>query len=311
MTGIYSLSGALPIQQVRRPGESFSISDTAKNIFSFISTNKKQITTGFSSTSALANLFTFLNGNFNFLNLDNEKLIKVSNFFARCGTAVRGITGAVDCYGKNNIIPFIGSILEVPTAIFTNGYTLWLARGIPQSIRQIQGLLKRRFMDVIINGEKAQLKSDNFSAYGISKSEGFKYSVKEIGKIIKELFTKPFSKGNRFAHSMLSCSMLQFTGPVIAFLGLRKIGAFLRDLGGVLVDGAYMMDRKYFPGGLCWIISAVADYGKLWQPIADAIPNLTQLSNTGDPIASIFESFANFGDKSDDEVKYLIDDKQK
>ena len=63
------------------------------------------------------------------------------------------------------------------------------------------------------------------------------------------------------------------------------------------------MKTSYFAAGACWIVSAASDYGKLWDPINDTIKNLTQLSNTGDPVAAVFESNANFEDV--DEVKIL------
>ena len=70
-----------------------------------------------------------------------------------------------------------------------------------------------------------------------------------------------------------------------------------------MVDVAYMMKTSYFAAGACWIVSAASDYGKLWNPINDTVKNLTQLSNTGDPVAAIFESNANF--ENVDEVQIL------
>lgn len=251
-------------------------------------------------SSAAVNTFTFLNGNFNFLNIENETQEKIGNFFARCTTAVRGLTGAVDCLGKNNLIPFIGNVLEIPTAVFASGYNLWLARGIPQSIRQVQGIIKRSKMKIKdANGKETPLSEedgDHFKKYGISMKDGFLYSAKELRKILKDLFTNPFKKEQFFSRSVLFCSLFQLAGPVVAFLGLKKTGAFSRDLGGALIDGAYMQDPAYRTGGVLWIGSAICDYGKLFSFFSDKLNNITQLSLAFDALAAIFESKANFGE---------------
>ena len=267
--------------------------------------NKKTINNSILSVGAITNGLIFLNGNFNFFDIDNETVEKVGNFFARLGTFARGFTGSLDCYFKNNLIPWIGNVLELPIAVLTSGEKLWLARGISQSIRQVQGLIKNRFIEevVLADNRKVRLKTDDFNKHGISMKDGALYSLKEIGKVFKELFTNPLEKKNLFSNTLISCSALQFIGPIVAFSGLYKLGAFLRDAGGALVDVAYMMKTSYFGAGACWIVSAISDYGKLWDPINDTIKNLTQLSNTGDPIAAMFESSANF--ESVDEVQIL------
>lgn len=271
----------------------------------FLQENKNAINTGANLTAALANLFVFLNGNFKFLDIDDEFQEKLGNFFAKIGTATRGITGAVDCYAKKNLIPLIGSVLEVPTAMFTNGYNLWLARGIAQGTRQFQAIIKRRGMEVSdSDGKKFKLSQedgDNFAKYGLGFWNGFTNSAKEIGKMFVEVVKNPFDQEQKFSRSILFCSMFQIIGPVVAFLGLDKLGAFLRDTGGAAVDVGYMLDKRepgkpsYFPAGLLWIGSAVCDFAKRFEGIEGSINNLTQLSLFFDPAAAIYESRANFG----------------
>ena len=274
-----------------------------KNSFDFISKNKSKINNSVHAISALSNFLTFLNTNFHFINVDNEILEKISNFWARCCTATRGLTGGIDCTIKNNLVPLIGNALEVPVAAFTSGYLLWLARGIPQSIRQVQGMVKRRNLTIKLqDGKEETVKTDNFAKYGIGMLESMKYSIREIGKITKELFTTPFSKNEEFSHSVLICSAFQFVGPIIAYFGAHKIGAFVRDLFGAFLDIGYILDPQkdptkpsYLPGGISWIFSAFCDYGKRINYINEKISDLTQLSNTFDAVAGMFESRANFG----------------
>ncbi len=281
----------------------------------YLKENKKKINNWTHISSAAVNIFTFLNGNFRFLNIEDEIQERIGNFFARCTTAVRGLTGAIDCLGKNNLIPFIGNVLEIPTAVFASGYNLWLARGIPQSIRQVQGVIKRSGMKIKdINGKEVPLSEedgDHFKKYGIGMKDGFLYSVKELGKILKDTFTDPFKKEQFFSRSVLLCSLFQLGGAVTAFSGLKKIGAFFRDLGGALIDGAYMQDPAYRTGGALWIGSAICDYGKLFSFFSDKINNITQLSLAFDALAAIFESKANFGPEDERQTKVIPSEKLK
>ena len=190
--------------------------------------NKRTINNSILSVGAITNGFIFLNGNFNFFDIDNETMEKVGNFFARLGTFARGFTGSLDCYFKNNLIPWIGNVLELPIAVLTSGEKLWLARGLSQSVRQIQGLIKNRFIEEVTlpDNTKARLKTDNFNKHGISMKDGALYSLKEIKKVFRELFTNPLEKKNLFSNTLISCSTLQFIGPIIAFSGLYKLGHF-------------------------------------------------------------------------------------
>ena len=291
-----------------RPGPQ-SAARTNQNCFQKLHTkindNKDTINTSFNLASAAANFLGFLNGNFNFVSLDEETVEKACNFFAKLGTASRGITGAADCWAKNNLIPLVGSTLEVPIALFTGGYDLWLARGLAQSIRQEQATIKRRGMKITKpDGKEITLSTkdgDDFTKYGIGMWDGFIYSIKELGKVFKEIFTTPFAKdGQRFGRAVTFCSVFQGGGPIIALLGLDKLGAFIRDLAGGLIDIAYMMDEKkpgrrsYFPAGLLWLGTAAIDFEKRVSLFSGNWNSLTQLSLALDPLAAIYESRANY-----------------
>ena len=276
---------------------------STKNYFhkavGYINERKKPINTWVQAIGSAVNISVFLNGIFGFFNIDEEMAEKVGNFFYRIGTATRGFTGVADCIKKNNIIPACGNALEMPIALLTSGYSLWLARGISQAIRQTQGFIKRRGMKVVnSSGETITLSKedgDDFTKYGIKIFDGFKSTLRELGLAIKETFTNPFEKGNLFSRSLLMTSVGQFVGPILAFFGYEKTGAFVRDSSGVVVDGVYASDKAYLPCAISWIITAICDFGKRFDAISSKFKHLTQLSSAGDLIAGICESYANFG----------------
>lgn len=286
---------------------------TKAGILKLVDQNKDEINKYFNITSAIANFAIFAGANLNLFEASEEGLlVKTGNFLARIATAARGVTGAVDCYIKNNLIPLIGSVLEPVVSLFVkSGYYLWLARGFPQSIRQVQAYTKRLGSEFkTSDGKTIKLSSkdgDNFANYGISTIDGFTNTLREMGKSVKELARTPFKKEGFFSRAMIACASFQFLGPVVALLGLHKLGALFRDTGGVLVDAIYMTDKdkdtpSYVIPGSCWMGAAIADYAKLWQPIDDTVKNLTQFSNGLDQIAGILESRANFGNKSANKV---------
>ena len=275
-----------------------------KVVHKFISENKTEINTTANVFGALTNLFAFLEGNFHLFNMDTDKLETISTFFAKCATSARGITGAIDCFNKNNLIPLLGFAGEVPVAIFASGFNLWLARGIPQGINQFQGILKRRGITTEVNGKTITLSredGDDFKKYGISMFEGLKLSFIEFGKIIKELFTKPFKGEQRMPHSVFVCSIFQILGPILHLSGLKTFGAWMRDTFGAAVDVGYILDKKkadepsYGPAGAAWIGSAMVDYLKRLDYFESRVSNSTQLSLFFDGIAGAFYGIANFG----------------
>lgn len=253
---------------------------------------------------AIPNLFGALNSITGLFNISDETSEKWFGNFSKISTVTRGITGAVDCFNKRNLIPLVGSLIELPVAFLSSGYNLWLARGIPQSIRQIQAVIKRREMTVeLADGKKVTLgkkDGDDFSKYGLGFIDGFKASIKELGNIFKEIGKNPFdftSEGS-FSKNMLGCSTLQFIGPIISLVS-EKAGAFIRDTGGMLVDFAYMTDKddpekKYFKGGVAWIGSAICDYAKRFVEVDSFKGFFNHMSMFLDPIAAIFESQGNF-----------------
>ncbi len=273
------------------------------NTHKYLYEKRGNINTYVHGASAVANAFVFLNGNFNFLNIGDELQEGVSNFVSRCATATRGLTGVLDCQMKNNLIPMLGAAMEVPVAILAKGDDLWLMRGIAQSIRQFQGVIKRSGMKhpdkegVVLSTEDG----DDFTENEISMFKGFTASIKEAGKIIGGMFTSPFKEERRFSRSVLFCSMFQGGGPILHMLGFEKLGPFFRDLAGALIDVAYITDKKkadepsYVPAGSLWIGSAICDYAKRFEGVSDSVKNMTQLSLFFDMLAAIYESNANFG----------------
>ena len=286
-----------------------NVDDTFNNTLNYVKKHKFKITLFTNIVSAVVNFLGFLTGN-DFIgdvfNLDDEGRGKVCSFFAKVATASGGITGAIDCYYKKNFVPLLGFTGELPTAMFASGFNLWLARGAPQGTNQFQGLLKRRGIKFERDGVEYTLPKDDgddFAKYGISWIEGIKLSFKDFGKLISELFTKPFNKDDMFTHSLFTCSVFQITGPAIALAGAIESGAFVRDLFGGLVDVAYILDKKekdeptYVPAGVVWILTAIVDMAKRFDFINDKLKNLTQLSLTFDPIARIFYTITNLNTK--------------
>ena len=294
-----SVSSAALNPSLAHTGQQSSIKHYFLRGVDYIDKNKKPINTWVQATGSVVNVSVFLNGIFSFLNVDEEMAEKVGNFFYRIGTAARGFTGVADCIKKNNIIPAFGNFLELPIALFTSGYSLWLGRGLSQSIRQIQPFTKRREMKVPNSkGEMITLPKedgDNFIKYDIKMFDGFKYTLREIGYAIKEIFTNPLEKGNLFSRALLVTSVGQFVGPILAFFGYEKTGAFFRDSSGVAVDGVYALDKAYLPPAICWMITAICDFGKRFDVVSSKFKHLTQLSSAGDLIGGVLENLANFG----------------
>lgn len=260
---------------------------------------------------AIPNLFGALNSITGLFNISEEASEKWFGNFSKLSTVTRGITGTIDCFNKRNLIPLVGSLIELPVAFLSSGYNLWLARGIPQSIRQIQAVIKRRQMTVeLADGKKVTLgkkDGDDFKKYGLGFVDGLKASVKELGSIFKEIGSNPFdfdiTSDKFFSKAMLGCSTLQFIGPVVSLLS-EKIGVSIRDAGGMLVDFAYMTDKddpekKYFKGGVAWIGSAICDYAKRFVEVDSFKGFFNHMSMFLDPIAAIFESQGHMGKKEE------------
>lgn len=260
--------------------------------------------------AALFNLFTFVEGNWGLFGFNNDWMEKISVWFSKMATGTQGVIGAFDTYKKQNLIPYIGFLLEVPVAIFASGYNLWLARGLTQGWTQLHGTFKRR--ELTTKDGKEKYIGDDCTRFG-GWIEGVKINLRELPKIVKEIFTKPFEKKQSFPRAVFTCSFFQIIGALTAFCGLEKIGAGIRDFWGALVDFAFMLDpgphktknssgdneiknnqkkggASYVPAGMVWVGAAVVDFVKRFT---DRIANLTQLSLFFDRLASVFYVLAN------------------
>lgn len=259
---------------------------------------------------AVPNIFGAIFSALGIFQPSEETSEKIYGTASKISTITRGVTGAIDNIKKGNPIPFIGSILEIPTALTSSGFLLWLRRGIPQSIRQLQSALKYRVINVTTtDGKKVETTGEHWGSLNLGFKERVRASLSEIGLIFKEIFTDPFGKDPnktpeenkiiRNSKSMMGCSSLQFLGPIIA-MASEKAGAFVRDLGGALVDFVYLGDKNpnYRNGGKFWIGSAVFDFAKRFTENERLKGFAHHLSVFLDPIAAIFESRGNFDEKN-------------
>ncbi len=334
-TGIYPLIGVPPVPlppdtAYENPNPSNSNSSQSKDssspdnlsllnkIQSFLLKNKGAANIVSNGVALSTNLITFLEGNLGFFGADTEKLEKASTFFSKIATATQGILGTADTWSKKNLIPLLGFALEVPIAIFSEGHNLWLGRGLSQGIGQFQGVFDRILVKdennkPIIKNSEGDYKtlSDQFIEKGFMDS--LKTGIKESSKLFKNLITNP-KQCVDFAHMTFLCTFLQVGGALLAFAGLDKLGAGVRDLGGGAVDVAFMLDKKdkyrdpvihaanpdkkkeisYVPAGSIWIGSAVIDFLKRFDFFESRFKHLTQLSLFFDRAAAIFYSIANF-----------------
>lgn len=295
-----------------------------------LSCGQREIINYFANAGAsILNFVTFLNGNFHFFETLQEKLEVISNFYTKCATSIQGIIGAEDCWQKKNAVPLIGNALELPVAIFSEGYNLWLFRGISQGIGQFLGIIDRRAV-VDERGEpkkvdgKIQYIKGDFRDKGWL--EGIKVTCGEIPKLTKELFSK-FSNIKNMSHGLYTASVGQILGAGLALCGLKSIGAFIRDAFGTLVDFSLITDKKkstkitnemlvnvvdeklldeqplqkglnfsslYVWGGLTWILAAVVDVLKRIPFFEDKVNCLTNLSYTSDRGASTLYKMEDF-----------------
>ena len=268
-------------------------SNTFRGIHDFIEAHKRKINIAANGGAAIFNALTFVEGNWGFTGTNIELMERASSILSKFATGTQGILGAVDNLTKENLIPLIGNALEVPIAIFASGYNLWLARGLSQGWVQMQGVFKQRLLETTDGVKK--LLGDDFSKRG-GWMFGANTNIKELPKIIKEIFTKPFSREQGFSRGVFACSSFQMFGALTSFLGFEKLGAGIRDFSGSMVDFAFMLDKNYVPAGIVWVGAAIVDFIKRFT---DRIPNLTELSLFFDRAASVFFMFANFAADED------------
>jgi hypothetical protein len=262
--------------------------------------------------SAIPNFFGAVFAAFGILQMEEENTERIYGTAGKVSTITRGITGAIDNVRKGNPLPFIGSILEIPTALTSSGFYLWLRRGFPQSIRQIQSILKNRVVSVkTLAGEVLETTGHEWGNLSLGLKERVMVSFKELGKIFKEIVTNPrgkdpnkSDKGNEAiinSRFMLAMSTLQFTGPLIAPFH-EKLGDLDRNTGGIGVDFGYMREenKNYKTCGRFWVGSAIFDFAKMTIENERLKGLFHHTSVFLDPLAAIFESRGNFDTKEDE-----------
>ena len=195
--------------------------------------------------AAISNFLTFgsqVTGMFE----DKEDLLeRVSEVWTKFATGSQGLIGALDLYQKQNAIPFIGNLLEIPIAIFSSGKNLWLFRGVSQGLGQfLRAIDQREVLEngnpILINGRPKIIGGD-FSDRGWM--HGIKTTLLEIPKILGELITKP-SNIKKLTHALTLASVSQIFGGVLALCGIHGPGALIRNIAGIGVDGSFMLDEN-------------------------------------------------------------------
>ncbi len=278
---------------------------------------KKAINYATNGGAALVNLFTFLNANFNFLDGIQETLETISSIYAKIATGTQGLLLTADKIKTKNVIPIFGFAAEIPIAIFSSSYDLWLNRGLSQGLGQFLAVLDRREIvddrgePIVKNGEITLIGSD-FNKRGLVKS--FTTLCKEIPKLTKELIEKP-SRITKLSHSLFVVSTVQTIGALLSFAGLKNLGAPLRNIAGAGVDFSLITDIKpktirevdgmkivkaetqkrkgldfsssFVWAGLTWITAAVVDQLKRIPWFEDSVLGLTNLSLASDRGASV------------------------
>ncbi|MBI3591325.1 MAG: hypothetical protein HY094_08135 [Candidatus Melainabacteria bacterium] len=266
--------------------------------------------------AAALNLLTFISGNLPILGSLKEKLESASDFMTKIAVATQGIILSIDTWKKRNLVPFIGYVLELPTALLSSGDELWFNRGLAQGLGQFQGIIDR--LQVLDNGKLAfDQKGEplyiggDFSKKNNKWWEGWVTSLtttaKAIPRLTSELINNPSSFFN-MSHSLFVASSGQIVGTFLGMLGLRTFGAIIRDIFGTFVDFGLIRDKKgqdksknnllnfnslFVWGGLTWILAAVVDIYKRIPILSGGINCLTNLSLTSDRGASLLYTLEN------------------
>ncbi|KAF0193499.1 MAG: hypothetical protein FD167_5957, partial [bacterium] len=120
---------------------------------------------------------------------------------------VSSTAGAIDLWGKKNPFPFIGFASGIPLTLLSTSYNLYLAYGIPYGLGNFSIITDQREV-VDKNGEpipdkggNIQLVNGDFSKRGWG--EGLKTTLRESGKIIKELIQKP-ERIKKISHALFT-----------------------------------------------------------------------------------------------------------
>ncbi len=288
---------------------------------------KKVIGCATNGLSVVANTVAFVNGNWNTFGLDQENIEKYSDVLTKVATGLQGLVLGIDAWEKKTAIPFVGFASEIPIALFSSDFNLWLFRGISQGLGQFQAVMDR--LEIQKDGKylvdcenKPIFVSDLYNV--LDWNDIFKITLKECKRVAGEITSDPKSI-NKLSHGLFLASILQTFGGGLGLAGATSVGALIRDLAGVGVDLALMTDkkedmsnRKYSENytdeisesgefstkingkgsllkmaGFVWVAAAVVDYAKRVPGFEEQVSNLTNLSLISDRGASLIYTLAN------------------
>ncbi len=299
----HQAGGIIPSAQTTTSKKPYPLIETLKS-----DKTKRALNYVFNGGSTALSLFTFLNGNFNFINSIQEKLEKASEIFARTAFAKVSMIGAIDLWQKKNPLALLGYALSVPTAILSNGYNLWLASGITNGLCNFIVITDQREI-VDKNGDpipdengNVQYVNGDFSNRGWEKAITTTFS--ESFKMIKEVVKKP-EKIKKISHSVLISSIIEIFGPLVSFAGFEKAGSFLRNASNVAIEAGLLLHKDsndkspsnnhskinlkspIAQSGILWMTTSIIDFLKRYDFVSERVNNLTYLSLGFDRAASI------------------------
>src|SRR3989338_2815984 len=217
----------------RSGNNSLSTKDFINNSLNEILTSyktKKNINYAVNGSASLCSLFTFLNGNFNFLDSLQEKLEPLSEALVKIAFSTIHVIGAVDLWQKKNVFPFIGYLMAPVIALFSSGYDLWVSTGLCGGLINFAIITdQREIVDdkgnpVPDKDGNVQVVNGDFRDRGWQSS--FETTIKESFKMIKEIYTNP-SKIKKFAHAVFLSSSSLIAGSVLGMLGLKKLESII------------------------------------------------------------------------------------
>lgn len=283
------------------------INNSLNEIFTSYRT-KKNINYAVNGSASLCSLFTFLNGNFNFLDSLQEKLEPLSEALVKIAFSTVHVIGAIDLWQKKNIFPFVGYLMAPVIALISSGYDLWVATGLCGGLINFAIITDRREVvddkgnPVPDKDGNIQVINGDFKDRGWQKS--FETTIKESFKMIKEIYTNP-SRIKNFAHAVFLSSSSLIVGSLLGMVGLKKTEVIIRNIASVTGETALLfhtntkssaannpkntIDLKspVAQSGFLWIGTAVVDMLKRFDYISENINNLTHLSLAFDRMASI------------------------
>ena len=239
--------------------------------------------------AALTNLAGAVASQFHMFDSIQEQADKFLTTITKCGTALQGLIKSKQAIDNKNIFAAVGGFLELPISCFADGYNLWLSRGLSQGSNHADAIMQRikrkdeKGNIITIDGKEQYY--ENFKKEGFLK--GLQITVQENLRLLKECFTNPFKKEELTPRLISLCSSFMIGGSLLSFLGLKKIGAGIRDFGGATVDIAFMTDKSkggekkathLYTAGCKWIGAAIVDLLKRFESYSSFIANPTLLS---------------------------------